>query len=104
MYFAPLVLWIHTGHYTPGTPKFFLVYISGGGSFFWMGVQTFSKGPQEPGPLPHFYNTVFSDIGEFFKLSELTTIRICSTYLCKRSYKNIETLNRQTWVWLRVES
>ena len=27
------------------------------------GVQTFSKGPQERGLLPHFYNAVFTDIG-----------------------------------------
>ena len=49
-------------------------YSRGGGRYFWMGVQTFSKGPQtarapwSEGPYPIFYNAVFTDIGAFLKL------------------------------------
>ena len=51
-----------------------------------------SKGPQERGPLPHFYHAVFTDIGVFFEvLSELTTIHIRSNY-ANAVTKNIKVL------------
>ena len=46
---------------------------SGGGRYFWMGMQTFAMGPQtawapwNEGPYSIFCNAVFTDIGAFFK-------------------------------------
>ena len=50
-----------------------MVVVQGRGRYFWMGVQTFSRGPLAPrapwseGPYPIFYSAVFTDIGAFFK-------------------------------------